>query len=101
MCLYPHSNGCVLILGKCLGEVGCCTENRNAMSFVTSLNVVVVPNIAATEICFYSFPRTVLEKTVPIFCAKVLFWDKDVVQTYILDSYNHMSTLALNLNVSM
>lgn len=62
MCLYPHSNRYVLILGKCLGEVGCCTENRNAMSFVTSLNVIVTPNIAAIEISFYSLPRTALEK---------------------------------------
>lgn len=62
MCLYPHSQGHALLLGKCLGGVGCCTENGNAMSFVISLNVVVVPNIAATEIFFASLTRTALKK---------------------------------------
>ena len=71
------------------------------MSFVISLNVMVVPNTAATEISFASLPRTALEKTVPVFCAELHFWDKAVVQAYILDSYNHMSTLALSLNVSV
>lgn len=62
MCLYPHSHGRVLIHGKCLGEAGCCTENGNAMSFAISLNVIVVPNIVATEISFASLPRTALKK---------------------------------------
>lgn len=62
MCLYPHSQGHVLMLGKCLGEVGCCTGDGNAMSFVISLNVIVVPSIAATEISFVSLLRTVLTK---------------------------------------
>lgn len=62
MCLYPHSQGHLLMLGKCLGKVGCSTGNGNAMSFAISLNVVVVPSIAATEISFASLLRTALKK---------------------------------------
>lgn len=61
MCLYPHSQGHALMLGKCLGEVGCCPGNGNAMSFAISLNVVVVPSIAAPEISSASLLRTALK----------------------------------------
>lgn len=70
MCLYPHSHGHVLILGKPLGEVGCCIDNGNAMSFVISLTVIVVPNIAATEISFASLPRTALKKNKSLYSAQ-------------------------------
>lgn len=62
MCLYPHSQGHLLMLGKCLGEPGCCAGNGNAISFVISLNVIVVPSIAAAEISFASLFRTALKK---------------------------------------
>lgn len=68
MCLCPDSHRHVLILGKCLGEVGCCIENGNAMSFLISLNVIVVPNIAATETSIASVPRTALKNSFCILC---------------------------------
>lgn len=62
MCLYPHSQGHVVMLGKCLGEAGCCSGNGNAMSLAISLDVLVVPSIAAPEISSAPLLRTALKK---------------------------------------
>lgn len=94
MCPYPHSHRHVLLLGKCLGEVSCCTEIGNAMSFVISLNVIMVPNIAATEIPFAFLTRTALKKQFLYSAQNCISGVKLWLQDYILDSYNPMSTLA-------
>jgi len=65
---YPHLGWHVLILRKCLEEKGYCIEGGNAMSFVIPLNVVVVPNIAATETSIASVPRTALRNRACVLC---------------------------------
>jgi len=98
MCQYPHSHGHVLVLGKCVGEVGCCTENGNAvLCYFFEYDSGFKYSSNRNILCFFS--QNCLEKTVPAFYAELHFWGEALVQAYI--SYNHMSTLALSLNVSV